>query len=186
MPSAMLREKLLPSDAPADESSSGSDRPRGIGKFASFVICYNTLLGPGVVSIPATFQRAGWLPSIAAFVFVCVVSSFAVTLLCDVMVRIPFYCDPRTPTREEREERQEREATLAMSFTPGTRERGSSVHASGSTARREYSDLFGYLFGPRTFLLTQWLFACCCFSQVEAASGAWLRSSRGGGQIRKI
>lgn len=113
---------------------SGSAGVRGIGAFGSVVLCFNTLLGPGLLQLPATYQRAGWLPATAALACVCLASGLAANFLCDVMARIP----------------------------PGAK----LPSGEPLPQRREFSDLFGYMFGRRLFLLTQLFFAACCFSQI--------------------
>ena len=62
---------------------------RTISFFGSFILAYNQLVGPGLLELPRVFKNAGWLPTTAALAGTCLVSSLAVTLLCDVMARIP-------------------------------------------------------------------------------------------------
>lgn len=148
-----LREALL-KRSPGTPSSTHSffSEPAGpgIGNFASFVLCYNTLLGPGLLGLPTTFQKAGWLASSLTLIVVCLISSLAATLLCDVMERIPPNQQESRPTSRLSDEEP-------------------SPLPPPHQQRREFSDLFGYVFGPRAFTVTQWAFCLCCFSQ--AVSG---------------
>ena len=60
-----------------------------IGLFGSIALTVNNVSGPGMLQISKVFQEAGWLAPCLAFVLVCVVSSFAVTLLADTIARLP-------------------------------------------------------------------------------------------------
>ena len=60
-----------------------------IGLFGSIALTVNNVSGPGMLQISKVFQEAGWLAPCVAFVLVCVVSSFAVTLLADTIARLP-------------------------------------------------------------------------------------------------
>jgi hypothetical protein len=128
----MLRERLLAPepaecserslDAPTEHSNIGSNT---IGTFGSLVLCYNTLVGPGMLELPHVVQKGGILPVLAALGGVCVISSFGVTMFCDVMARIP---DDRSVSGTSLPDvGPERSAGSSA---------GSSAHGSGKAVRR--------------------------------------------------
>jgi len=49
----------------------------------------NNCMGPAMVTLPLIVQRAGWLTPALALTVVCVLSSFAATMLCEATQRIP-------------------------------------------------------------------------------------------------
>eukprot|EP00039_Didymoeca_costata_P020335 m.340903 g.340903 ORF g.340903 m.340903 type:complete len:559 (+) comp19629_c0_seq1:222-1898(+) len=55
----------------------------------SFCLNLNNCMGPAMVLLPLTMQQAGWVTPCIALVVVYVLSSFAATMLCEAMQRIP-------------------------------------------------------------------------------------------------
>ena len=87
--STSLRDVLLPPSAVRRRSSFlGIVGGRSIGVVGSFALCFNTLVGPGVLELPRVYQKAGWLPVTCTLCAVAVCSGFALTLFCDVVVRL--------------------------------------------------------------------------------------------------
>lgn len=97
--------------APADESSSlipsdgGSDlnlqqapppSPRGsrtIGMLGGVAIAVNSLTGPAMLDLPATFQRSGVVPTCSVLVFVCVLSALCSLHMANVISKVPGNAD---------------------------------------------------------------------------------------------
>ena len=115
-----LHESLLEPSSPSRRQDKASTGGHTIGALGSFMLCMNSLVGPGLVQLPRVVQRAGWLPVTCALSFVSVVSALTVTLFCDVLARMP-----------------------------------SAAHPGDDEPRYEYSDLFGHVFGRRSFAFTQ-------------------------------
>eukprot|EP00045_Choanoeca_perplexa_P012175 m.131850 g.131850 ORF g.131850 m.131850 type:complete len:607 (+) comp15915_c0_seq3:277-2097(+) len=93
--SASLREAALRASehVDADVDVSG-DAAKGFGHktitfWGSFCLNLNNCMGPAMVLLPLLNQQAGWLTPTVAMVVVYALSSFAATMLCEAMQRIP-------------------------------------------------------------------------------------------------
>ena len=60
-----------------------------IGVFGAIVLVMNNVTGPGMLTLPALYQTAGWLPTTLSCVFVATVSALAATLFCDSIALMP-------------------------------------------------------------------------------------------------
>ncbi|KAK1443025.1 hypothetical protein BgAZ_305430 [Babesia gibsoni] len=60
-----------------------------ITPIASFVLLVNQLMGFGISDIPSTIREAGWLPSLLANVFVCILATLCSLMLLRAMTLIP-------------------------------------------------------------------------------------------------
>jgi len=70
-------------DAPSIEHSGK------IGFWGSFSIAVNSLTGPAMLTLPATFQRCGLIPTISTIIFVCFLSSACSLYMADTISKIP-------------------------------------------------------------------------------------------------
>jgi len=55
----------------------------------SISICVNSLTGPAMVNLPASYQRAGLIPTTACLLFACVLSALSSLHMADVISKIP-------------------------------------------------------------------------------------------------
>jgi len=60
-----------------------------IGFWGSFSIAVNSLTGPAMLTLPATFQRCGLIPTVSTIIFVCFLSSSCSLFMADVISKIP-------------------------------------------------------------------------------------------------
>mmetsp|Transcript_49019 Transcript_49019/g.95848 ORF Transcript_49019/g.95848 Transcript_49019/m.95848 type:complete len:518 (+) Transcript_49019:108-1661(+) len=60
-----------------------------IGMFGSISLAYNNLVGPGIVFLPAAFQRSGIIPTTLAILFVSVLSAFSSLHMANVISKVP-------------------------------------------------------------------------------------------------
>lgn len=60
-----------------------------IGMVGSISIAVNILTGPAMLDLPATFQRSGWIPTIATLIFVCILSSLCSLHMADTISKYP-------------------------------------------------------------------------------------------------
>lgn len=60
-----------------------------IGYWGSISIAVNSLTGPAMLSLPATFQRCGLIPTIITIIFVCLLSSACSLHMADTISKIP-------------------------------------------------------------------------------------------------
>lgn len=60
-----------------------------IGQLGSMVYLTNQIFGAGIVALPFILKVSGWLPSLAANLFVCLVSIFATLMMLRCMTMIP-------------------------------------------------------------------------------------------------
>jgi len=57
--------------------------------WGSMCLNLNNCMGPAMVTLPLIVQSAGWQTPALALTLVCVLSSFAATMLCEATQRIP-------------------------------------------------------------------------------------------------
>lgn len=74
-------------EAPSSPRVSGHHAT--IGMVGSVSIAANFLTGPAMLDLPATFQRSGWIPTIATLVFVCILSSLCSLHMADTISKYP-------------------------------------------------------------------------------------------------
>eukprot|EP00730_Choanoeca_flexa_P000797 TRINITY_DN10338_c0_g1_i6.p1 TRINITY_DN10338_c0_g1~~TRINITY_DN10338_c0_g1_i6.p1 ORF type:complete len:603 (+),score=166.30 TRINITY_DN10338_c0_g1_i6:181-1989(+) len=93
---ASLREAALRAKehTDADVDPTDDDAAKGFGHktitfWGSFCLNLNNCMGPAMVLLPLLNQQAGWLTPSIAMVVVYALSSFAATMLCEAMQRIP-------------------------------------------------------------------------------------------------
>jgi amino acid permease len=60
-----------------------------IGGFGAVVLVANNVTGPGMLALPALFQKAGWLPTTVATIFIGAVSSAAACFFVDSIGLLP-------------------------------------------------------------------------------------------------
>jgi amino acid permease len=60
-----------------------------IGIMGSISIAVNSITGPAMVDLPATFQRSGWIPTTVTLLFVCILSSLCSLHLADTISKYP-------------------------------------------------------------------------------------------------
>mmetsp|Transcript_28334 Transcript_28334/g.76760 ORF Transcript_28334/g.76760 Transcript_28334/m.76760 type:complete len:161 (-) Transcript_28334:1183-1665(-) len=60
----------------ASFSEALSESMQRIGVLGSVSIAVNSLTGPAMLTLPATYQRSGLIPTTAAIVFTCILSAF--------------------------------------------------------------------------------------------------------------
>mmetsp|Transcript_10313 Transcript_10313/g.24584 ORF Transcript_10313/g.24584 Transcript_10313/m.24584 type:complete len:492 (+) Transcript_10313:311-1786(+) len=63
-------------DSIASFSEALSESMQRIGVLGSVAIAVNSLTGPAMLTLPATYQRSGLIPTTAAIVFICILSAF--------------------------------------------------------------------------------------------------------------
>jgi amino acid permease len=61
----------------------------GINFLSSFALITNNMAGPAMMGLPNVFMEAGYLPSIACIIYVCLSSSICGTLLSETIASIP-------------------------------------------------------------------------------------------------
>lgn len=71
------------------ESHGMEDPKKTIGPFASFALITNNTSGPGMMSLPLLFQKAGIVPVVGCIVLMCICSSINGTMLSEVIASIP-------------------------------------------------------------------------------------------------
>ena len=60
-----------------------------IGCWGSFVLLANNIAGPGLVTLPVVFQKAGIIPTVTCIMVMCICSSFSGALMSEVIQRLP-------------------------------------------------------------------------------------------------
>ena len=60
-----------------------------IGVFGAIVLVMNNVTGPGMLTLPALYQTAGWLPTTLACVAVASLSATAACFFCDAFALLP-------------------------------------------------------------------------------------------------
>lgn len=60
-----------------------------IGYLGSFAIACNSLTGPAMLHLPATFQRSGLIPTILTLVFVCVLAAMCSLHMANTISKVP-------------------------------------------------------------------------------------------------
>lgn len=60
-----------------------------IGLLGSMSIAVNSLTGPAMLTLPATFQRSGVIPTIATLIFVCFLSAFGSLHMANTISKVP-------------------------------------------------------------------------------------------------
>jgi hypothetical protein len=60
-----------------------------IGFLGSLAIASNSLTGPAMLNLPATFQRAGLIPTTCTVVFVCILSAMCSLHLANTISKAP-------------------------------------------------------------------------------------------------
>ena len=70
--------------------------PRGtrtIGMLGGVAIAVNSLTGPAMLDLPATFQRSGVVPTCSVLIFVCVLSALCSLHMANVISKVPGNAD---------------------------------------------------------------------------------------------
>lgn len=70
--------------------------PRGtrtIGMLGGVAIAVNSLTGPAMLNLPATFQRSGVLPTCCVLMFVCILSALCSLHMANVISKVPGNAD---------------------------------------------------------------------------------------------
>lgn len=60
-----------------------------IGMWGSMAIAVNSLTGPAMLDLPATFQRSGLIPTTIALIFVCILSSLCSLHMANTISKVP-------------------------------------------------------------------------------------------------
>ena len=60
-----------------------------IGMLGSIAITVNSLTGPAMLNLPATFQISGLIPTIFTLIMLCVLSALCSLTLSDVISNVP-------------------------------------------------------------------------------------------------
>jgi amino acid permease len=60
-----------------------------IGYLGSFAIAVNSLTGPAMLHLPATFQRSGVIPTLATLIFICILAALCSLHLADTISKVP-------------------------------------------------------------------------------------------------
>jgi hypothetical protein len=60
-----------------------------IGWLGSISIAVNSLTGPAMLNLPATFQKSGLIPTLATLVFVCVLSALCSLHMANTISKVP-------------------------------------------------------------------------------------------------
>lgn len=66
-----------------------SESMKRIGVLGSLSIAVNSLIGPAMLSLPATYQRSGLFPTTAAIIFVCILSSLCCLHMSNSISKVP-------------------------------------------------------------------------------------------------
>lgn len=85
-PIVQSRESFIGNVPEANEKAFGT---KTITAWGSFVLIFNNNTGPGMVILPLVYQQAGWFTPTFALVLICILSSFAATMMCEAMQMIP-------------------------------------------------------------------------------------------------
>ena len=57
--------------------------------FGGISIAVNSLTGPAMLSLPATFQRSGLIPTITALLLVCFLSGSSSSIMANIISSVP-------------------------------------------------------------------------------------------------
>ena len=73
-----------------DDAAPTTTTHRGtIGIWGSIAIAVNSLTGPAMLDLPATFQRSGLIPTVVALLFVCVLSALCSLHMANTISKYP-------------------------------------------------------------------------------------------------
>ena len=72
-----------------DSPSKISQHVATIGMLGSIAITVNSLTGPAMLDLPATFQRSGLIPTIACLLFVCALSAMCSLHIANTISKVP-------------------------------------------------------------------------------------------------
>lgn len=103
-----------------------------IGYLGSVAIAANSLTGPAMLNLPATFSKSGIVPTAATLLFVCILSALCCMHLSNTISKV-------------KKEGSSKGSDYNVDFKQEV----------------EYSDVFGSFWGRRWFAVTQILFFCC-------------------------
>lgn len=60
-----------------------------IGYLGSFAIAVNSLTGPAMLHLPATFKRSGLIPTIATLIFICILAALCSLHMANTISKVP-------------------------------------------------------------------------------------------------
>lgn len=85
------QDDLADLDIPLQDELHADDvsAPKTIDFLGSFALITNNMTGPAMMGLPNVFLQAGYLPSIACILYVCLSSSICGTLLAETIALIP-------------------------------------------------------------------------------------------------
>jgi len=66
-----------------------SESMKRIGVLGSLSIAVNSLTGPAMLCLPATYQRSGLIPTTAAIIFVCILSALCCLHMSNSISKVP-------------------------------------------------------------------------------------------------
>ena len=69
--------------------SDSDGHSKNIGSVGSFSLLFGAITGPGLVIIPWVFQTAGWLPTVAIFLLISVLTGLAGLFLIEAISKYP-------------------------------------------------------------------------------------------------
>jgi Transmembrane amino acid transporter protein len=128
----------------ASHDSCSSIAAKSIGMLGSMAIAVNSLAGPAVLQLPATYQEAGIIPTTIALVVVGLLSSFCSLHMANVVSKVP---GNRSFDKEV--------SQIHDFLTCG-------IQCTHSLEPKvEFSEPFRVFWGRRAFVVTQILFFLC-------------------------
>lgn len=66
-----------------------SESMKRIGFLGSTAIAVNSLTGPAMLSLPATYQRSGLIPTTFVIIFVCILSAYCCLHMSNTISKVP-------------------------------------------------------------------------------------------------
>ena len=86
---ALVSDGSSSSELPLRATRASLFGQKTIGGFGAVVLVANNVTGPGMLALPALFQKAGWLPTTVATIFIGAVSSAAACFFVDSIGLLP-------------------------------------------------------------------------------------------------
>jgi hypothetical protein len=121
-----------------------------IGYLGSFAIACNSLTGPAMLHLPATFHRSGLIPTLFTLCFVCVLTAACSLHMANTISKIPGNADFKKEVRHSHDVAWFHSQLLIGSFVFAPLHR-----------KVEYAETFRAFWGPKSYAFTQALFFVC-------------------------
>lgn len=135
-----------------------------IGMFGGISIAVNSLTGPAMLSLPATFQRSGLIPTITALLLVCFLSGSSSSIMANIISSVP------GNDNFQREVSPRIKSYLKLDISSKCRMKyinhvflifSFNVKKYGIIWKIEFSDTFRIFLGDAAFTFTQFAYYGC-------------------------